>query len=375
MKTRNPYRSRLCIVLLVFFAAAFLLPAVQTGDTRLYILAAAVPCGIVLFLLLPAGFFSLDRPSVAAALILCALGILAPASVLPDESVSQAIRTVVALFFLTSGVVLVRSCRVSFASALLTAALSLILLSFPLLLSVVSFSLTEVGMVLLMFSVAVFLALRQRLSALISALSGLFLMLYQHDLCASAIWCISCVLLFWTASGSGLWSCISLVSSAALVAGFMFLVRPFTVAAQEDMLLRIAGMSFFMPESAPKAESLSADSLFFMLGEQYGLVFLLSAVLLLCILILCGASVALHTRKAFHASLALGTILVLGLRMLYFLLSLTGMIPVPIGSFPLLTDSLPQLCGEFFLIGLLSGVSARNGADLDEDSRLAMLAR
>ena len=49
-------------------------------------------------------------------------------------------------------------------------------------------------------------------------------------------------------------------------------------------------------------------------------------------------------------------------------------LPVKAVDFPLMTASFPSLGAQFFMIGLLSGISARNEADLDEDFRLAMLA-
>ena len=91
-------------------------------------------------------------------------------------------------------------------------------------------------------------------------------------------------------------------------------------------------------------------------------------------LLIRGASLALHTRKSFHASLSLGIVLLLGLRAFLFLAAAAGLLPVAPGAFPFLTSSAPDLFAHFFLLGLLSGVSARNDADLEEDARLAMLA-
>ena len=118
----------------------------------------------------------------------------------------------------------------------------------------------------------------------------------------------------------------------------------------------------------------SPESLYFLFGEQYGLILLFCALLLLIALLIRGASLALHTRKSFHASLSLGIVLLLGLRAFLFLAAAAGLLPVAPGAFPFLTSSAPDLFAHFFLLGLLSGVSARNDADLEEDARLAMLA-
>ena len=86
MKKRSSSRFRIISLLLVLFAAVFLLPACRDGDARLYLLAAVVPGTMLLLLLLPSAFFSLDRPSLSAALALSGFGILASASVLPDSA-------------------------------------------------------------------------------------------------------------------------------------------------------------------------------------------------------------------------------------------------------------------------------------------------
>ena len=56
MKKRASFRSRVSALLLVLFAAAFLLPASRTGDSGLYTLAAAVPGMMLLLLFLPLCF-------------------------------------------------------------------------------------------------------------------------------------------------------------------------------------------------------------------------------------------------------------------------------------------------------------------------------
>ena len=67
--------------------------------------------------------------------------------------------------------------------------------------------------------------------------------------------------------------------------------------------------------------------------------------------------------------------LLLVLRTLSALLCTFGFLPLTGIRLPFLTVSLPDLCAELFLAGLLCGVSGRNDADLAEDAHLAMLAR
>ena len=375
MKKRSSSRSRVSALLLVLFAAAFLLPASRTGDSGLYTLAAAVP-GIMLFLLfLPAGVFPLDRPSLSAALSLCGFGILASVYISPDEALSQGMRCSAALFFLACGVVLIRAFRPSVPSAILPALCGLGMISCPLWLSSVSFPLAEGGMALLLFSVVAFLSLRQYLPALAASLGGTFLFLLLPDYSGAVVWGLVSVLVFWTASDSLLWSGITLVSSAGLFGILIGFVPPVSDLAVPSLVSRIAAMPLIPPETILEAaDTGSPESLYFLFGEQYGLVFLLCALLLLIALLIRGASLALHTRKSFHASLSMGVVLLLGLRALLFLAASADLLQVSPGAFPFLTSSAPDLFAHFFLLGLLSGVSARNDADLEEDARLAMLA-
>ena len=117
MRKHASFHFRTAAMLLFFFAAAFLLPACRTGETKLYLLAAAVPGIMLLLMILPAGIFALDRPSLSAALSLCGFGLLATADISPDETVSQGMRCVAALAFLAVGAVLVRSFSPSAASS------------------------------------------------------------------------------------------------------------------------------------------------------------------------------------------------------------------------------------------------------------------
>ena len=376
MRKRSSFRFRISAVLLVFFATVFLLPAYRDGNPKLYLLAVAVPAAMLLLMLLPARAFSIDRPSISAALSLCGFGLIAAMAANPDEAVSQGFRSVAALFFLASGIVLVRAFRPSVLAAALPAFCGFGMISCFLWFPDLSVSLAEGGMALLLFSLSAFVAMRLRLPALVIVLGGTLLLLLQRDYGNAAVCGITCVLVFWAASGSALWSGILLCCTGGLFGvffGFSGLPAESTVSS---MLPRIAAMPLIPPESVPEEHVVSSpDSLFFLLGERYGIVFLFCAVMLVILILVHGSSLAQHTRKTLHASLALGVVLLIGLRLLLFLAVSAGLIPLLPGSFPFLTSSLPDLFTHFFLLGLLSGISSRNETDLDEDARLAMLAR
>ncbi len=374
MKKHSPFRFRICALILFLFACAFLLPASRTGNTELYLLAAAVPGAMLFLLLFPAGHLAPDRPVLAAALSLCGFGILAPVYLSPDDAVSQGFRCAAGLVFLFFGIVLLKAFRPSVPAAVLSVLCGLALFTLPGWFPSVPFSLSEGGMALVLLSVAAFLSLRLRLPALLAGLCGVLLLLLHKEIDSAVILAVSAVLVFWASSGSALWSGISLVSAGTLVAAF-FVISPQPVSSPSQALLtRLAAMPLLPPEAVPAPAAVS-EPLVFLLGEQFGLVFLLCAVLLLPLLLLRGASLALNARKSFHASLALGIILLFGLRTLLFLGSASGLLPFSPGAFPFLSSSMPDLFADFFLLGLLSGVSSQNEKDLEEDTRLAMLAR
>ena len=373
MKNKSS-RARVCAVLLVFFAVVFLLPASRTGNSRLYMLATAVACGTVLLLLIPSRIFALDRPLMAASILLCGFGIMAPVLAFPDESVSQGLRCLPALFFLLAGCVVVRSYRLSWTVASVTALCSLTLFSAPLLFPAVSFSFTEGGTVLMLFAVSAFLFLRLRLPALIFALSALALIMVRYETGAALVWAVTAAFIFWAASDSIIWSVLSLVLCTGFTAGFFAVFQGLINEAKDSILPRIASIPMIPPEWSAQSASASENSLFILLGEQFGLIIMLCSLLLLCMILIRAASVSLHARKTFHSSLSLGVLLLLGLKGLLFMLSLTDLIPVPPGSFPLMSSAVPDLCAEFFMLGILSGVSAQNEEDLREDARLSMLA-
>ena len=376
MKKRSSFRFRILAILLIFFAASFLLLASRDGNPKQYLMAAAVPGMIFILMVLPVRVFSLDRPSLSIVLTLCGFSLLATAPGNSDETLSQGFRCFAALFFLAAGVILIRTFRPSVPVAVLLALCGLGMLSFSKWFPDLPFSLAGGGIPLLLFAVVAFLALRLRFPALAASLGGMLLLLLQHDYGNAAAWGLSCVMIFWASSGSALWSGILLGCTGGLFGILLRFPQPAVEDAVPSLLSRIAAMPLILPETLPEiAMESTPDSLFFLLGEQYGLVFPLCAVVLVILFLIRSASLAQNARKSFHASLALGIILLTGLRLLLFLSAAADLVHLSPGSFPFMTSSLPDLFACFFLFGLLSGISARNEADLDEDTRLAMLAR
>ena len=373
MKKHTSSRARVMAALLVFFALAFLIPALQTGSSVLWSLTIAVPAAMLILLLFPARVFFLDKSSLSSALTLCGLGIMASSGISPDAALSQSLRCVSAVIFLFAGAVMSRSFRPSIPAAVLASLFALGMIAFPLV-SGSPVSLQDGGLALLMFALVSFFSLRSCLPGLAFAFVGLLLLLLQQEIIAAAVWGLCTVLLFWVASGRGLWTWIAFGTFCAVFAVYLGIFFHPSGIAFEPFLPRISALPLIVPEPANLSEA-SSGSLYLLLGSHYGGIVLFCVPLLLSLILLRGASVASHARKSFHAALAFGTVLLLGLRTISVLLMLTDLLPLSAGCFPLLTDYVPQMFADFFLLGILSGISSRNEADLLEDARLSMLAR
>ena len=365
--------SRVSVMMLVLFAAVFALSASRSGDARLWLLTAAVPAVMVLLMAVPSRILFLDRPSLSAALVLSGFGIMAGVFIAIDTVLSRALYCAGGLFFLLAGIVLVRSFRASLPAASVVAVIAVGIISCPLWING-PFSLTAGGLALMIVAVAAFLSLRMYLPALACAGCGLLFLMLQQEVSASVVLGLISVLLFWASSGSGLWTGISFITVGGLFAGYAALFSPFSGDQSGLLSSPLSAMQFLAPEVPAEGAPVS-DSLLVLLGEHFGLGFLLCALLLLCVILVRGASLALGARKSFHASLALGTVLFFGLRALACILSAAGILPLAADEFAFLSDSPQDLFAEFFLLGVLSEISARNEADLEEDARLSMLAR
>nr|AHF25653.1 hypothetical protein [uncultured bacterium Contigcl_30] len=366
---------RLSTAVLLFFGLAFLLPAVREGNPRLYWMAAAVPGFMLLFSLLPGHIFCLDQPSLWIAMVFCAFSVLSLAPADPDASVLQGVRCALSLLLLPVGSLFARSARPSPLLAVLAGFAGLLMLSLPLFMPSLSFSLSAPALGLLLFAVATLLSLRQKLGALTVGAVGFALLLLSGDLIFTAVWGLSFSLLFWAVAGSGLWSVITLAVIAGLWVGSQrWFLQPIIFSGPlASAAPNLSAMGLIGPLSAPETDTASG-SLFSLLGYQYGVLLLLCLVLLIVLLVVRGASLACSTRSRFHAAVALCAVLLFGFHTLTFLVAFLNLLPLPMGDFPFLSSSFSDLAGSCFWAGLLSGVAARNNTDLAEDSRLVMLA-
>lgn len=371
-KSSGRFRFAAASILLV--ALIFLVPALQSGNTTLYLLAALIPCAMFLGGTVLARMFSLDRMVTAVILYLCALGITALVLSDPDAAVTQSLACGAGLAALLIGGVLIRSLSPSLLTGSCAAFLGLLLLAGKLLSPSLSLPLSEAGTALLLIAFAAFIARQGPVSALLTGLAGLSVLLVRGEPAEAALWGLTVFLLAFAADGRLV---VVLPALAAELVLFFCMFRLFPAAPQNtESLSALASAGAIGADSLPEGlEALDPVSLFPRLAGHYGLIFSGLSALLFLPLALRGASVAACARTRFHAVLAMGTTLLLTLRAVAALLSVFGFLPLNGLRLPFLTASLPDLCAELFLAGLLCGVSGRSDADLAEDAHLAMLAK
>ena len=375
-KQKSSARFRFTGAVILLAALLFLVPALQYGNQTLYLLAILVPCTMFLCGTILARMFSIDRMLLTLSLWLCAVGIASVALTDPEAALTQSLRCGAGLVALLIGAVMIRSLSPSLLTAVCSAFIGLLLLTGNLIAPSFTVPLSEIATALLLFSFASLFARQGPISAAVLGAAVLAVLLVRGDTTEALLWGITVLLLLFAADGR-----LTIVLPALAVTALLFFgaFRFFTAPVPG---LQSVSLSALVSAGAVGADTLpeglispGSASLFPRLAGHYGLIFTGLTVLLYLPLSLRGTSVAACARTRFHAVLAMGASLLLALRTLAALLSAFGFLPVPGTEIPLLTSSLPALCAQLFLIGMISGISGRNDADLAEDAHLAMLAK
>ena len=375
-RQKSSDRFRFSAASILAASLVFLIPALRGGDPVLYLLAVLIPCALFLCETVLARMFSLDRMMMALVLWLCIAGIAAFAPSDPDAALAQSLRCGAALIALLAGGILIRSFTPSLLASACTAFLGLLLLSGRLFSSALALPLTEAAMALLLLSFASLFARQGPVSALLLGITALVLFLLGGETANAVIWALTVLLLIFAADGRIVLVFPALTVTLLLFFG-VFRPVPFPALSRDPAALKIlVSAGAVGTETLPEGfSSLDTGSLFLPLAGHYGLIFAGLTALLYLPLSLRGTAVAGSARTRFHAVLAMGVSLLLAFRSLAALLSVFGFLPVSGFRLPFLTTSLPDLCAQLFLAGLLCGISGRNDADLAEDAHLAMLAK
>jgi len=115
----------------------------------------------------------------------------------------------------------------------------------------------------------------------------------------------------------------------------------------------------------------STDFIFAVLCEQFGILFGLCVVGLYVIIVIRGMAISLTSRSSFHALLALGCTLFIGLQTFTIIGGVVKLIPLTGITMPFVSYGGTSLVSCMGMVGLLCGVAARNEQDQEQDRRLA----
>ena len=380
MKKKSSGRFRFSAAAVLLSALIFLVPAVlgkldEPVVHTLYLLAVLIPCVMLLCETVLARMFTLDRMIMALVLWLCAAGIAALAMSDAEAALAQSLRCGAAVVALLIGGIMIRSLSPSLLSSACTAFLGLLILAGKLISPSLDLHLNEAALALLLIAFASLLARQCPVSALLLGAASLALLLLTNDYANALFWGLTVLLLIYAADGRLV---IVFPAFAVVLLAFFgaYLLSPPDAFRAASPLSVLVSSGWVGTDTLPEAfMALDQDSLFLSLTGHFGLVFAGLTALLFLPFALRGSAVAAFDRTRFHAVLAMGSVLLLALHALTSLLSVFGFIPLSGLRLPFLTCSLPDLCAEGFLAGILCGVSGRNDADLAEDAHLAMLAK
>ncbi|MBR2661901.1 MAG: FtsW/RodA/SpoVE family cell cycle protein [Clostridia bacterium] len=374
-RQKSSGRFRFAAASVLLAALIFLVPALRAGNPSLYLLAVLIPCLIFLCETVIARMFSLDRMIMALVLWLCAAGIAALAQADPDTALAQSLRCGAALIALLIGGIMMRTLTPSLLTSSCAAFLGLLMLAGKLFSPVLPFPLTEAAMVFLLIAFASLSARQSTVFALLLGLVALSLLLITGSFADAVLWAVIILLLAFAADGR-LMLLLPALAVVSLLFFITFRLRLFDLSGSSSSVEALVSAGAIGADALPESfSSLDSGSLFLSLAGHYGLIFAGLTALLFLPLTLRGTSVASAARTRFHAVLAMGASLMLALRALAAILSVFGFLPLSGLRLPFLTDSLPDLCAQLFLAGMLCGISGQNDADLAEDAHLAMLAK
>ena len=348
--------------------------------------------------------FPADKLLLSLTNFLCALGVLVLYCTNPSYAYSQAAYYFVGLLAMVVCIYIVRLIR-SFRFLVWPMMLvSLGLLALPLAIGEETYGATnwfyvggisvqpsEIVKLCLVIVIARFMADQRFFPWFIYAVGCLGVLMLQKDLGTALLYFGTTLLIFYAASGNLLLTGLGAAGGAgAAVLGYhMFAHVKRRVAIWLDpwqdyndagyqiiqSLMAIAsgglfgvGLGLGSPQTIPVYHT---DFIFSVICEQFGLIFGLCVLLMYVAIIWRGATTAMAARTRFHALLAMGCTVLLGLQTFVIIGGVLKLIPLTGVTMPFVSYGGTSLVSSLCLIGLLQGVASLNEDALREDLRLA----
>ena len=400
---RNDPGKRLSRAVTVFYFSAFLLLFLRDFKWQGLVLAVAVPMlNVVTTGLLPRLFPS-DKLLLSLTNFLCALGVLVLYDTNPAYAYAQARYYFIGLMAMLVCIYIIRLIH-SFRMLVWPMMLcSLALLALPLVIGretngarnwfyagSISVQPSEIVKLTLVIVLARFMADRRMLPWLTFSVGCLGILLLQKDLGTALLYFFTALLLFYASTGNLLLTGIGLAGGAgAAVMGYRMFAHvkrrvaiwlnpwsDYDNAGYQIIhgLMAIAsgglfgvGLGLGSPTTIPVYHT---DFIFAVICEQFGLIFGCCVLLIYVAILWRGAMIAMSARRSFHALLAMGITLLLGLQTFVIIGGVLKLIPLTGVTMPFVSYGGTSLVSSLCLVGLLQGVASLNEDGVDEDARL-----
>lgn len=409
MKNPSPKKKfssarRLLGVVMLFYFLAFALLALKDMSWQALLLAVCVPAIIFISVLGLPKLFPGDRLLLSMTSFLCALGVLVLFRLDPERGLEQALNFGIGVAAMLVCTVAVRAIKGWKWLTLLIMAGSLALLALPLVfgtekngarnwvsLGGFGFQPSEVVKLSLLVALAYCFSRRKIVLGGLFAGACLLVLMLQKDLGTALLYFGVTLLTLYAATGSKSLVALGCVGGAgAAVLGYQMFahvkkrvevwLNPWADPQGKGYqivqgLIAIAnggllGVGLGLGNASVIPESYN-DYIFSVIAHEFGVIFAGLVLMIYLAIIIRGVSIARQSDSAFHALLALGCAVLIGLQTFVIVGGNIKLIPLTGVTLPFISYGGTSMVSSLCVIGLMQGVAARNRAQLREDARLA----
>ncbi|MCI6376574.1 MAG: FtsW/RodA/SpoVE family cell cycle protein [Clostridiales bacterium] len=405
---RRPDHMLVSAIMLFFFSAFLLIALNGELEWQGFALAVIVPVLIYISTMWLPRFFPADKLLLAIANFLCALGVLVLYSTDRGAGTSRGMQQAV---YYGAGIIAMLACifivryvrrwRFLIKVVMMGAAALLVL---PLAIGTeqngatnwitlggTSVQPSEVVKLALLLALSWYMSRRRFWPWFLFAVFSLLVLMLQRDLGTALIYYATALFLFYASTGNLPLTGLGLLGGGgAAVAGYvMFAHVKKRVAIWRNpwiyyetsgyqivqMLMAIASGGLFgvgLGLGAPRVIPVYfTDCIFAVICEQFGVIFGALVLAMYVILILRGASIASAARHSFHALLAMGATVMLGVQTFVIIGGVLKLIPLTGVTMPFVSYGGTSLVSCMGLIGLIQGVASVNQDDLAYDYEIS----
>ena len=405
---RRPDRMLVSAIMLFFFTAFLLVSFNGELEWEGFALAVIVPVLIRLSTMWVPRFFPADKLLLAIANFLCALGVLILYTTDRGAGTSRGIQQAI---YYGAGIIAMLACifvvryvrRWGFLIKVVMLGAAA-LLALPLAIGTeqngatnwiniggTSVQPSELVKLALLLILSWYMSRRRFLPWFAFTVFSLLVLMLQQDLGTALIYYATTLFLFYASTGNLPLTGLGLVGAggAAVLGYAMFAHVKKRVAIWRNpwiysetsgyqivqMLMAIASGGLFgvgLGLGAPRVIPVYfTDCIFAVICEQFGVIFGALVLAMYVILILRGVSIASAARSSFHALLAMGATIMLGIQTFIIIGGVLKLIPLTGVTMPFVSYGGTSLVSCMGLIGLIQGVASVNQDDLAYDYEIS----